>query len=80
MQKSDVQLFISGEWRKTASTLPIINPADETEIGQVAVAEREDLEAALQAAWDGYQVWRNTAPADRAAIIMKASALMRERP
>ncbi len=79
MQKSDVQLFIGGEWRKTANTLPIINPADETEIGQVAVAEREDLEAALQAAWDGYQVWRNTAPAARAAIIMKASALMRER-
>lgn len=79
MQKSDVQLFIGGEWRKTANTLPIINPADETEIGQVAVAEREDLEAALQAAWNGYQVWRNTAPAARAAIIMKASALMRER-
>ncbi len=40
MQKSDVQLFIGGEWRRTANTLPIINPADETEIGQVAVAER----------------------------------------
>ncbi|HWT63463.1 MAG TPA: NAD-dependent succinate-semialdehyde dehydrogenase [Ochrobactrum sp.] len=79
MQKSDVQLFIGGEWRKTANSLPIINPADETEIGQVAIAEREDLEAALEAAWNGYQIWRNTAPAVRAAIIMKASALMRER-
>lgn len=49
MQKSDVQLFIGGEWRKTANTLPIINPADETEIGRVSVAEREDLESTLQA-------------------------------
>lgn len=79
MQKSDVQLFIGGEWRKTANTLPIINPADESEIGRVSVAEREDLESALQAAWSGYQAWRNFGPSARAAIIMKAAALMRER-
>lgn len=79
MQKSDVQLFIGGEWRKTADTLPIINPADESTIGQVAVAQHSDLELALQAAWSGYQTWRNTAPAERAAIIMKAALIMRER-
>lgn len=79
MQKSDVQLYIGGEWRKTAETLPIINPADETVIGSVAIAETADLEAALSAASDGFKVWRRTAPAERASIIMKASALMRER-
>lgn len=79
MQKSDVQLFIGGEWRKTANTLPIINPADETEIGRVAVAERKDLESALEASWNGYQSWRNFAPSARAAIIMKAAAIMRDR-
>jgi len=79
MQKSDVRLFIGGEWRKTKNTFPIINPADETEIGQVAIAERPDLEAAVEAAWSGYQIWRNTAPAVRAAIILKAASLMRAR-
>jgi succinate-semialdehyde dehydrogenase/glutarate-semialdehyde dehydrogenase len=79
MQKSDVQLYIGGEWRKTAETLPIINPADETVIGTVAIADTADLEAALSAASDGFKVWRRTAPSERARIIMKASALMRER-
>lgn len=79
MQKSDVLLYIAGEWRKTAETLPIINPADETVIGSLAVAGTADLEAALAAASDGFKVWSKTAPAERARILMKASALMRER-
>ncbi|GAA5628165.1 alpha-ketoglutaric semialdehyde dehydrogenase 1 [Brucella sp. NBRC 12953] len=79
MQKTHVQLFIGGEWRKTNNTLPIINPADETEIGQVAIAEPADLDAAVAAAWSGYQIWRNTAPAGRAAILLKAASLMRAR-
>lgn len=79
MQNSDVRLFIAGEWRKTSETLPIINPSDETVIGSVAVAEGSDLDAALSAAMDGFKVWSRTAPAERAAIILKAAALMRER-
>ena len=79
MQNSDVRLYIGGEWRKTAETLPIINPADETVIGQVAVATQADLDAALSAADQGFRVWRATAPSVRAGIILKAAALMRSR-
>ncbi len=79
MTQSHVQLFIGGEWRKTAETMPIINPADETVIGSVPVATTADLDDALQAAMEGFRVWRRTAPAERARIILRASALMRER-
>ena len=79
MQRSDVRLYIGGEWRRSVETLPIINPADETVIGSVPVADESDLEAALEAAVEGFKVWSKTAPAERAHVIMKAAAIMRER-
>ncbi|MGO4715605.1 NAD-dependent succinate-semialdehyde dehydrogenase [Bradyrhizobium sp. 2TAF24] len=78
-QYPDLQLYIGGSWRKAASGLPVINPADETVIGTVPVATRADLDDALVAAAEGLKVWSRTAPAKRAEIMLKAAALMRER-
>src|SRR5882724_1279972 len=78
-QYPDLRLYIGGEWRKSDETLPVLNPADEREIGRVPVATRSDLDAALSAAADGFNVWRRTSPARRAEVILKAAALMRER-
>ena len=75
----DLQLYIGGEWRKSAETLPVLNPADEREIGRVAVATRADLDAALSAATAGFKLWSRTSPARRAEVILKAAALMRAR-
>lgn len=75
----DLMLYIDGAWRKTAETLPVLNPADETVIGAVPVASRADLDDALAAADKGFKLWSRTAPAKRAEIILRASALMRER-
>ena len=58
---------------------PVINPADESVLGTVPHATRADLDAALAAAEKGFKVWRNTSPAKRAEIILKAAQLMRER-
>lgn len=76
---ADVTLYIGGSWRRTVETLPIINPATEDVIGTVAVAEPQDLEEALAAAAEGFRIWSRTSPWKRAEIILKASALMRER-
>lgn len=76
---SDVQLYIGGTWKKTAETLPIINPANESVIGSVAVAGPADLEDALTAASEGFRVWSATSPWKRAEVILKAAALLRER-
>ena len=75
----DLRLFIGGEWRKTASDLPVLNPATEEETGRLPHAERGDLDDALDAAAKGFDVWRNTAPVDRANVLYRAAALMRER-
>ncbi|MBT1154076.1 NAD-dependent succinate-semialdehyde dehydrogenase [Aminobacter anthyllidis] len=75
----DLQLYIGGAWRRTAETLPVINPADESVIGAVPVASTHDLDAALEAAERGFAVWRKTSPARRAEVLRKAAALLRER-
>ena len=49
---SKVQLFIDGEWCDSLSgkTIAVVNPATEEKIGEVAHAQREDLELAVSAA------------------------------
>lgn len=75
----DLKLYIDGAWRTTADTLAVINPATEAEIGRLPHAETKDLDDALAAAQRGFKIWSRTAPRDRANIMLKASALMRER-
>lgn len=75
----DLHLYINGAWRKAAGDLPVLNPATEEEIGRLPHADKGDLDDALTAAEQGFEVWRKVAPAERANIICKAAALMRER-
>ena len=53
---SDVQLFIDGAWRPAVSgkTLTVLNPATGEAIGNVAHAEKADLDLALAAAQKGF--------------------------
>ena len=75
----DVGLYIGGTWRMTADDLPVVNPADEQVIGRLARAGRQDLDDALEAAAKGFEVWSRTAPKDRADVLRRAAAIMRER-
>jgi succinate-semialdehyde dehydrogenase/glutarate-semialdehyde dehydrogenase len=77
----DTQLFIDGKWQQPAEgkSLPVVNPATGKEIGRVAHAGRPDLDRALEAAKKGFEVWRDMVPAERAKIMRKAAALVRER-
>jgi succinate-semialdehyde dehydrogenase / glutarate-semialdehyde dehydrogenase len=74
----DLQLYVAGEWRSRDGA-PVLNPADESILGTVPHATRADLDDALNAAEDGFRIWRNTAPAKRAEIIQRAAQLCRER-
>ena len=75
----DLHLYINGEWRKTASDLPVLNPATEEEIGRLPHAEKRDLDDALESAANGFKVWSKAAPVERANVLYQAAALMRER-
>ena len=75
----DLFLYIDGQWRKTRRDLPVLNPATEAEIGRLPHADESDLDDALQAAARGFAVWSRVSPCERAGILCRAAALMRER-
>ena len=79
MKYPDLQLYIGGAWRKTGNSQPVLNPAYDIEIGAVPIAAKRDLDDALEAAAAGFKIWRNVSPAQRAGVMLKAAALMRDR-
>ena len=60
----ELELYIRGAWKR-AEGAPVINPADESVIGTVPHASKGDLDAALDAAAKGFEVWRQASPARR---------------
>ncbi len=77
----NTQLFIDGQWCDAADgrSLPVFNPATGLEIGRLAHAGLPDLDRALAAAQRGFELWRKVPAAERATIMRRAGALMRER-
>src|SRR5690242_14655422 len=78
---TDSGLLIDGRWVPAAGrdTIPVEDPATREVIGRVAVATDADIDSALAAADRAWQTWRETSPHERAAIIMRAATLLRER-
>jgi succinate-semialdehyde dehydrogenase / glutarate-semialdehyde dehydrogenase len=76
-----VQLFIAGQWRDGGDrqTLAVHDPATGSKIGSVAVATRADLDAALAAAAQGFEIWRKVPAFERAKTMREAARLLRDR-
>ncbi len=73
--------FIEGKWQSSSSgeTYDVINPATEEILGKASKANTKDVNAALVSAERGLEVWKNTAPWERAKIIRKISDLIRKK-
>jgi len=76
----DTLLFIDGVWRRGSegSSQPVLDPANNREIGNVAHAARADLDMALAAAARAYPIWRDTSAFERSAIMRRAAQNLRE--
>jgi succinate-semialdehyde dehydrogenase/glutarate-semialdehyde dehydrogenase len=74
-------LFIGGEWHDGAgrATRPVIDPSTEQEIGRLPVATEADTDRALDSATKAFDAWRRRTPQQRADVLIRAAALMRER-
>jgi len=77
----DVKLHINGEWRDAigGETLAVLDPATEEVIGKIAHARKADLDLALEAAEQGFKVWRDTSPLERSKLMRKAADILRSR-
>ncbi|SAL40088.1 betaine-aldehyde dehydrogenase [Caballeronia turbans] len=67
------QLFIDGRFVPALSgeTLATLNPHDNSEIAQVSMAGREDVDRAVQAAKKAFPTWSSMAAADRGRLLLK---------
>ena len=75
------QLLIDGRWTDSASgrRIDVVNPATGAVVGTVAYAGEHDLSQLVEAATRGFRVWRHTTAFERAVVMRKASAILRER-
>lgn len=73
-----LELYVGGEWRgvEGRSTIAIINPATEVEIGRLPVASEQDIDDALAAARSAFECWSQRSAWERAAILTRAAAII----
>jgi acyl-CoA reductase-like NAD-dependent aldehyde dehydrogenase len=74
-----MQLFLAGEWQEGADRIEVRSPFDGRVVATVARGGPAELEAAAEAAERAAPVMAALAPAERAAILDRACALVRER-
>ncbi|XPV75285.1 MAG: L-glutamate gamma-semialdehyde dehydrogenase [Desulfovibrio sp.] len=73
-------LHIGGQDVTTPETLDSYNPAKPSEIiGSVCQAGIPEVDQAMTAAKDAFPAWRDATPKDRAMVLVKAAAIMKER-
>ena len=73
-------LFIGGKEMTTEARVDSVNPARPDEvIGRVCQASTNQIEGAISAAQDAFQMWRDTSPGKRAAYLVKAAEIARRR-
>jgi len=73
--------YIDGEWvdASNGATWDVINPATEEVIRTVPYGNEEDARRAIQAAARAFPAWRASTAYERAAILKRASDIMRAR-
>jgi aldehyde dehydrogenase (NAD+) len=79
---NDCKLFINGRWEEadSASYIPIINPATEEVIAQVAEGAESDIDRAVEVSRKAFEngLWSTMDASDRGKILWKAGELIRE--
>ncbi|MDP9898241.1 aldehyde dehydrogenase family protein [Variovorax ginsengisoli] len=75
---SSYRLFINGEWVESASgkTFDTFSPSTGELLARCAAADKEDVDAAVRAAWGAFASWRHTSPTQRAAYLTRIADAM----
>lgn len=72
-------LYYGGAWHKPqGGYLDTLNPGTGESLGPCAEANTADINAAVAAAHKAFPQWSRTKPADRAAMLRKVAAILRE--
>lgn len=73
-------LFYGGQWHAPANGryAKTYNPANGEALGQTSQADAGDVDAAVSAAAQAFTSWRQTKPLERAELLRKAAAILRD--
>ncbi len=68
-----LQNFIDGEFVASSGTdtLNLVNPVDESVVGQAPISTAADVDAAMSAAARAFTTWGKTTPGARQAALLK---------
>ncbi|MDR3281194.1 MAG: aldehyde dehydrogenase family protein, partial [Synergistaceae bacterium] len=67
------QLFINGKWKDASDggTFKTTCPANGELLATCSEATKEDVDAAVDAAWNAFKTWKNVEPIERASLLNK---------
>ncbi len=78
--KESYQLYIGGEWTDASdgATVDVHCPANGEKISKIADASKEDVDRAVDVAWEAFEGWGATTAPERAAILNKVADIIEE--
>jgi len=77
----ELKLYIGGEYvaARSGETFANVNPATGEEIGAVHVAGQEDVDAAVEAAKEGFAEWSARSGTERGRVLRRVNEILRAR-
>ncbi len=78
--RESYQLFIDGKWvdASDGGTFQSFSPANGELLSTCAEATKEDVDAAVAAAWKAWETWKKVPPIERADYLMKIADIIDE--
>ncbi len=75
-----VPLYIDGEFiiSESQQKLAVLNPATQQQLAEVPFATQAELDKAIASAKEAHKTWRNVPVSERARLMMRYSALLKE--
>ena len=73
-------LFINNQWEegKKGKTFECFNPANGERLSTCVDATKEDVDAAVDAAWKAFESWKKVSPQERMTMLLKIADLIDE--
>lgn len=80
LAKNQFDLYIGGVWKPAGGGEVFVtkSPADGQELATCAQATREDVDAAVAAAWSAFESWKKTTASQRAEILNRVADVIEE--
>ena len=75
------KFFINGQWVEPISTekMPVLNPANQNEIGQVSLGNKKDLDRAVDAAKKAFESFSKTSKSERLEYLRRLKSITEAR-